>query len=279
MPLPAMPQAAIRVAGLCRRAALLTLALVGGCGGGGGSSPPPPPPPPPNASPGGIWIGTDITAGEPVLGLVAETGDLFFSSEGITSGGVYYVGRFITQGNAINADVDAILPPGSIYPDRATSGTGALGGQILERTSITGGVTINTDPATSIAGGRTFSDSLSLTFSSQYNRPSSLATIAGNYGPGSLALTISSDGVLFAQDSNSGCTLNGTVATIDPNYNMYAVTLTTSSCAAEFGTPDGAQLTGLASLDNSQSPEYLIIGAADALSATRSALMITINRM
>lgn len=269
MPMPSMPQATI---------ALMTVAFVGGCGGGGGSSPPPPPPPPPTASPGGIWVGTDLTAGEPVLGLVAETGDLFFSSEAITSGGVYYVGRFTTQGQAINADVDAILPPLSIYPDRATSGTGTLGGQIVERTSITGGVTINTDPATSIAGGRTFADSLSLTFSSQYNRPSSLAIVAGNFGPGSLALTISGDGVLFAQDSMSGCTLNGAVATIDPNYNMYAVTLTTSGCAAEFGTPDGAQLTGLATLDDSQSPENLVIGAADTVSTPKSALMFTVSR-
>jgi len=262
-----------------RPATLLALALLAGCGGGGGSSPPPPPPPPPNASPGGIWVGTDVTAGEPVLGLAAENGDLFFSSEGLTSGGVYYVGRFTTQGNAINADVVAILPPLSIYPDRATSGTGSLGGRIVERTSIAGAVVINTDPATSIAGGQTFSDSLALTFSSQYNRASSLATIAGDYGGGSLALSISSAGTLLAQDSNSGCTLTGTVATIDLNYDMYAVSLAAMGCAGEFGVPDGSELTGLATLNDSQSPEYLVIGAADTLSATRSALMITINRM
>jgi len=49
----------------------MALALLGGCGGGGGGSPPPPPPPPPppaNASPGGIWVGRDATAGESALG-------------------------------------------------------------------------------------------------------------------------------------------------------------------------------------------------------------------
>jgi len=118
-----------------------------------------------------------------------------------------------------------------------------------------------------------------VTFSSQYNRASSLATIAGNYGPGSLALTISSDGVLSAQDSGTGCTINGNVTTIDTNYNMHSVTLTTMNCAAEFNVPDGAQLKGRATLNNSQSPEYLVIGAADTTSATRSAMMFSVNRM
>lgn len=68
----------------------------------------PPPPPPANASPGGIWLGTDPISASSVLGLVAETGQLFFSDEAWTSSGAYYVGKFITNGNATNANVDAI---------------------------------------------------------------------------------------------------------------------------------------------------------------------------
>lgn len=90
---------------------------------------------------------------------------------------------------------------------------------------------------------------------------------------------MSSDGVLSAQDSGTGCTMNGNVATIDTNFNMCAVTLSTLNCAAEFNVPDGAQLKGLATLNNSQSPEYLLIGAADTTSATWSAMMIAMNRM
>lgn len=192
--------------------------------------------------------------------------------------GVYYVGQFTVDKNTINADIDAIAMQNSHYPDGATWGTGTLGGQIVERTAIDGGVMINTDPAPP-AEGHAYSNSLSLTFSSQYNRASSLATIAGSYGPSSLALTISADGVLSAQDAGTGCVINGTVATIDPRFNMYAVTLSTMNCAAEFGVPDGAQLKGLATLNNSQSPDYVMIGAADTVSATKSALTITMNRM
>jgi len=248
-----------------------------GCGGGGSSSLPPPPPTP-NASPGGIWVGSDPISIMPVLGLVAESGELFFRSQGPTTAGVYFVGQFKTEGNAINANVDAITLPFSIYPDRGTTGTGAIGGHIVERTSIDGGVSITTDP-TAIGGGRTWANALTLTFSPQYNRASSLATIAGTYGPGSLSLSISSNGALFAQDANTGCVINGTVSTIDTRFNMYAVTLSTMNCATEFGVPDGAQLHGLATLDNAQSPEYVLIGVSDTVSAKKSATMIAANRM
>jgi hypothetical protein len=133
-----------------------------------------------------------------VLGLVAETGELFFSAGGAMNRGVYYVGQFTVDGTTINANIGAIAMQDSHYPDGATWGAGILGGQIVERASIDGGVSINTDPAPP-AEGHACSNSLSLTFSSQYNRASSLATIAGNYGPNSLALTISADGTLFAR--------------------------------------------------------------------------------
>jgi Carboxypeptidase regulatory-like domain len=237
------------------------------------------PAPAAHASAGGIWVGTDPISGAPVLGLVAETGQMFFSDEGPTTAGAYYVGQFTVDGSSANADVEAITMQSSIYPDRATSGTGTLGGHIVEGVSIDGGITVNTDPATSIAGGQTFNTPLSVMFSSQYNRASSLATIAGTYGPGSLTLTVSSNGVLFAQDAGTGCVINGTIAIVDPRFNMYGVALTTMNCATEFGVPDGAHLEGLATLGDSQAPEYLIIAAADAVSATKSALMITMNRM
>jgi hypothetical protein len=262
-----------------RGAVFFALAMVGGCGGGGGNSSPPPPPPPVTASPGGIWVGTDPFSTTPVLGLVAETGELFFNSTGAINGGVYYVGQFIVDAeNGANANIDAIAMPGSEYPDGATFAMGTLGGKLVERTSIDGGVNVNTYPPPPTEG-HSYSYALSLTFSSQYNRPSSLATIAGNFGPSSLALTISSDGALFAQDGNTGCVINGVITTIDTRFNMYAVTLSTMNCATEFGVPDGAQLKGLATLNNSQSPEYVIIRAADTVSATKSAMEIAMNRM
>jgi hypothetical protein len=69
------------------------------------------------------------------------------------------------------------------------------------------------------------------------------------------------------------------VTTIDTRFNMYAVTLSTTNCAAELAVPDGIQLTGLATLNNSQDPEYVMIRVADTVSATKSAMTITLNRM
>jgi hypothetical protein len=59
---------------------------------------------------------------------------------------------------------------------------------------------------------------------------------------------------------------------------MHAANLTTTNWAAELGVPDGAQLKGLATLDDSQVPEYVIIRAADTVSATKSAVIIAANR-
>ena len=85
--------------------------------------------------------------------------------------------------------------------------------------------------------------------------------------------------MLFAQATGTGCVINGVITTIDTRFNMYAVTLTTMNSASEFGVPDRAQLKGLATLNNSQAPEYAIIRAADTVSATKSAMTIAMNRM
>src|ERR1700722_11072208 len=148
---------------------VIAIAMTGCGGGSGGGMPPPPLPPVVNASPGGIWIGTYPISSTSVLGLVAETGELFFNDGGAINGGVYYVGQFTVDGNSINADFDAIAMQNSHYPDGATWGTGTLGSQIVERMSIDGGVTINTDPPPPVEG-HAYSNSLSLTFSAQYNR-------------------------------------------------------------------------------------------------------------
>jgi hypothetical protein len=240
------------------------------CGGGSGGAPPPPPPVV-NASPGGIWNGTDPNYGSQIYGLVSETGTFFLSA----SDGVTYVGVFVTQGNGINGDMVAILPPGGIFPDRATSGTGTIGGKIVERMSISGGILVNTDPATSIVGGQVFSSQLLLTFSAAYNRSSSLATVAGSFTFGTGMLSVTGGGVVFGQDA-SGCVVNGTVSTIDTRYNMYDASLTFTGCT---GTPDGAVLTGLATLDDSQSPELLVFGVSDDAAGARFAMLMRQARM
>jgi hypothetical protein len=242
-----------------------------GCGGGGDAGIAPPPPVV-NQSPGGVWNGTAANFGDKVYGLVSEAGTFFLT----TDDGAMYVGTLMTQANLTNGDMVAVQPPNGIFPDRATSGTGTVGGTIVERVSINGDLVVNTDPATSIVGGQTFSSSLSLTFDAQYSRASSLATLAGNFsfGAGGM-LNISSAGLVSGQDT-SGCTVNGIVSTIDPKYNMYDTNLTFSACA---GIPDGVELAGLATLDDSQSPELLVLGVSNVASPTRFAILMRQARM
>src|SRR5438445_11210069 len=105
---------AIALLNTLRLSALVTaFALpLAGCGGGGSSSPPPPPPPPaPNASPGGIWIGSDPISVMPVLGLVAESWELLLRFQGRTTAGGNFVGLFKTAGTSLQANRDELNVP------------------------------------------------------------------------------------------------------------------------------------------------------------------------
>jgi hypothetical protein len=250
--------------------------VLGGCGGGNGGGGAPSVTPVTNASPGGIWNGTDPNDGWQVYGLVSETGAFFLIAGGsnLIGDGVTYVGTFVTQENAIDGDMAAIRQPGYYYPDRAISGTGTIGGSIVERMSVSGAVDVNTDPATSTVGGSTFTSQLSLTFSPVYNRPSALATVAGNFALGTSVLSVSNDGAVFALDPG-GCVINGTVSIVDARYNMYDASLTFTGCA---GIANGATLTGLATLDNSVSPEQLVLGLSNVAGATKVAILMRLGR-
>ena len=65
---------------------------------------------------------------------------------------------------------------------------------------------------------------------------------------------------------------------IDKNFNMYAASLEFTGCAARLSAPDGDLLTGLATIDDSTSPETLIIGVADVAGTNNIALYLSLNR-
>ena len=256
-----------------RAAVCFGVLAVAGCGGTGSS--PPPRPPHINVSAGGIWRGTDqYGAGSAVLGFVAETGNFYFM-EGttyFTGDGEVYVGTITVDGTSASGQTDAIKFPGYRYPDGATFATGSFGGTVVERVSFDGVAVVQTASA---RAGTTFTSTFTLKFDQRYKRASSLTTIAGIYGSGTLSLTINDSGVLFAQDATSGCMINGAIATIDTQFNMYDATATFSNCP---GLVTGATLTGLATLDNTVSPEQLLIGLSDVISAAKVANWMVVER-
>jgi hypothetical protein len=237
------------------------LALTAGCGGGGGGGggdplpPPPPPPPPPDASAGGIWEGLAST-GVAILGLVTETGEFHF----IQNDGVQYVGTAGTSQNELSADFIGIAPFGKAFGDGSTTGTGTLTGTVQERSTLSG------DSSFTTALGATVESTITLTYNELYERDSSLATIAGNYlNPDTNAvINVNSNGVVFSQDPVTECIINGTISIIDPAFNAYRVQYEFSNCMGQSAILNGTVADGLGTLDNTVSPEEVIIGVVNA---------------
>ncbi len=232
---------------------------VSACGGGGGGSSGGGTSgggnPVVNASPGGIWSGTNTATGLPVLGLVSENGLGHF----LQQDGVQYFGNVTTSGNNVTANYTGVVPYGSSFVDGSLSGTGTITGTIVERSSLSLQTSFKT------AAGNSSSGTMNLTFNPLYNLDSSLATIAGNWrDPDTLAvINVNSNGVVFAQDNVSGCVVNGQIGIINSNYNAYTVSYTYSSCRGFYSSLNATTATGLGALDNSVSPNVFIIGVTN----------------
>jgi hypothetical protein len=224
---------------------LIAAGMLASCGGGGGSNPVQ------GASPGGIWRGTDSASGLTVVGLFDETG----SGNFIRADNAVFLGTVSTSQNSISVSAGGYAAFNKTFPDGSTHGVLTMNGTIQERQSISAATKFTTDAGNSTQG------SLDLTFDKLYNRPSSLATVAGGY-TGDLSslfpyVKISPDGSIDA-GSVLICRTGGQISLIDPAYNLYRVQLTTT-CDNGSGTTE----SGLATLDNTMSPEALVIGLAD----------------
>jgi hypothetical protein len=249
----------------------LLVAGLSACGGGGSSSDPPPPPPT-NQSPGGIWTTQYTQASGPTAGdvinavaIVSENGNLNFvlrdQTNGCESTGS---GQVSVTGNTVSGNINVAIVTMAFnstvntactYQDGTTSGTATISGSVAQRSSMTLSVSATTSAGTSLG-----SETYNWTFSSIYDTPSSLATIAGNYTDGTDTLSIDGNGVIFEQDPTTGCVLNGQVSLIDGQYNAYALSVTVSSCAGSFAAANGVTLTGLGALDETVSPAQLDFG-------------------
>jgi hypothetical protein len=250
-----------------RLLAAFGLALVASCGGGGGyggggSGGG-------NASPGGVWNGTDSISGLQVVGLVDESGDAHF----IRSDGVQYVGSAVTAGNSLSATFDGYAPVGATFADGSTHGTGTLTGTIAARVTINANTTFRTDKGSEANG------TLYLTFNPIYNQASSLAIVAGNYtlAGTNVVVTISANGALFSQDPATGCVVNGTVTVINASYNAYGVSADYASCTGAFAGLNGVALHGLATFDSNVAPAQLIAGVNGSNGLVPYAIVYTLD--
>lgn len=68
-----------------------------------------------------------------------------------------------------------------------------------------------------------------LEFMPAYDRPASLAIIAGVYSDGELTLSINSDGAVSGSDINN-CVFNGNVAVVHADRNYYDATIDVDNC-------------------------------------------------
>jgi hypothetical protein len=250
--------------------------VLAGCGGGSSNSSSDNgsngggPGAPTNASVGGIWNGTDPVSGLQLVGLIDEAGEFHF----IRSDGVQYVGTATTNGNSVSASFDGYTQFGSTFADGSTSGVGSLSGTVQQRVSITANTQFKT------TAGTTASGTLSLTFNSLYDNPSSLSTISGNYTDQSSGdvISVTSSGVVSWQDPSSGCVGNGTISIIDTSYNAYRVEFDYGDCQGQAAVLNGVQFSGLATLNTSVSPEQVIVGVTGQASGTTYAAVFTLNR-
>src|SRR6185437_15206022 len=249
--------------------------LLTACGGGGGSSNTSTGgntggSTPTNASPCGIWRGTDTISGLQVIGLVDEAGEFHF----MRSDEAQYVGTASVSGTSVTSSFDGYAPLGTSFTDGSTHGTGSVSGTVTARTSLSLNSQFKTDSGSSSSG------TLDLTFDTLYNRASALATIAGNFTnpQTNVVVTVNSDGSVFSQDPTTGCVLNGTVSIINASYNAYRITFAYASCTGAGAVLNGVQFTGLGTLDNTVTPERAILCVTGTSSGTTYALVFQLNR-
>ena len=234
------------------------LLVISGCGGGGlpipdvGSPEPPPAPPPESpASPGGVWQGTS-SLGFAVVGLVSESGQFHF----IQGDGVQLIGSLSTSGDELSANFVGYVRLGEKFDDGSTTGVGSLSGNLDERSSISADIDFTT------SRGDSSQSTIVLSYDPIYERDSSLESVAGNYldTERNVVINVNNDGELFSQDSRSHCITNGTLSVIDRAFNLYRVRYTFSNCKGRDKDLNGTVAEGLATLDDTRSPEAMIMG-------------------
>jgi hypothetical protein len=90
---------------------------------------------------------------------------------------------------------------------------------------------------------------------------------------------VDANGSVFSQDPATGCVVNGTVSIIDSRYNAYRVQFTYANCTGQAVVLNGLQFNGLATLDNTQTPEQAIVAVTAKSGNAEYAVVLQLNRM
>jgi hypothetical protein len=208
----------------------------------------------PTASPAGTWRGTDGASREVML-LVSAGGTFQFVDGAHNQGSGY-----LTPESGVASPFDLVTPVDQPFPDGTTLANCNFAGSLLER------VRMDLKLSCTTRGGLPFSESLVLLFDPVYDRPASLGTVAGNYqASAENVLSIAPDGLLFLQDATTGCVVNGQVTVITATANLYNITLQYDSCTGPDKRLNGARFDGFAQLDDTESPEILVIAVIGAV--------------
>jgi hypothetical protein len=217
--------------------------IVSGCGSGGGDSTGSSSSPAQSIA--GIWTGTltstTLQTAYGVVGLITESGTARFAN---TSTLAQYGGQVSVNGGSFSSAATAYAPYGGIFPNGSTVGPVSVSGTFTEKGVMEGSYSGVGDAGT-----------FYLTYSSLYDRPSSLALVSGTW-KGSIegyanTLTIDSVGNIDGS-STSGCTYSGNIGIIESSHNEYALTLSIGNCGGRDGLYSGlAALTDVNATNDS----------------------------
>lgn len=222
----------------------------------------------------GLWTGTDSVSLETVTGIVDSTGNAVF----IRADGVEFSGALQVSGNTVVAGLDGYASYGSTFSDGSTFGVGTLSGTVAASENLNLTLDFNT------SAGTTIDSSWDLSFLTLSTSGGTLAKVSGTYTDAVTGATVSvsTDGVLFAQSASSGwtnCVINGTVTVPDANYDVYDVTYTYSNCDGVWATLNGVSFTGLALINTNSSPNQIIMATAgENTSGDDYGVITTLNR-
>lgn len=81
------------------------------------------------------------------------------------------------------------------------------------------------------------------------------------------------------QDADTGCVINGQVSIIDERFNAYRAQYTYVNCTGQYAALNGRQFRGLASLDNTVTPERVVLGAVTSSGSPTLAVVFVFERV
>jgi hypothetical protein len=222
-----------------------------------------------NATPTGVWSGTDSVSGLAVTAIINSTGQAAF----LRADGVQFDGTVQMSGNGLAVAVDGYSNFGATFSDGATTGVGTLTGTVITGTSLTATLSFTTSDGTSIGG------SWSLSFDTLSSSGSSLTAVSANYTDPSSGATVSIDGLgdINSQDPTTDCVLNGTVSTTDKSVDVYQIAWVYQSCTGSAASLNGIHLSGMAVLDSTNSPAQLVIAVTGAGASSDLGIVTYLN--